>query len=185
MELRSGSGRPLSLPPIPNTIAILVAAVAFLATASPCRAVEPGDRVRVTILARDHAPDTLFLHTSVEPGARYVGSLLLADTRSIQLRHDDSSRTIPREVVAQFEESRGRTSAAGRGALIGALVGAAYGIALIAQVEEDDEGLGTGVALVGGAGGVAVGCGLGALVGSLIRKETWSPAESMPPGGAP
>ena len=164
---------------------VLLSLVALL-TASAAHAVEPGDRVRVTILAREAAPDSLFARAGVEPKVKYAGSLVYADSLGIALRDEDGqAREIPQEIVALFEESAGRKSSAGRGAVLGLLIGAVGGVAFGIYFEESEgvHGPYRGVYPVGlGLGGALVGCGVGALVGSMIKRELWSPV-GTPEGG--
>jgi len=164
---------------------VLLPLVALLA-ASAAHAVEPGDRVRVTILAREAAPDSLFARAGVEPREKYAGSLLFADSLGIELRDEDGqAREIPQEIVALFEESAGRKSSAGRGALLGFLIGGVGGVAFGIYFEES-EGVSNnerGLYPVGfGLGGALVGCGVGALVGAMIKRERWSPVGTIEGG---
>lgn len=155
---------------------VVVLAVAF--TAPPSSAVEPGARVRVTILARASGADSLFERAGVSPGKKVVGSYLFSDANVIELEDAKGvRRAIPQEVVALFEESDGRNSRARRGALIGFLAGAAAGVGF-GVYHASSEPIGRGydgfVTAALGVGGGLVGCGLGALIGSQIRTERWS-----------
>jgi hypothetical protein len=138
----------------------------------------PEDRVRVTILARTAAPETLFTSTGLEPGERIVGRYLFSDRRIFELRDDDRPRTIPTEAIASVEKSLGRRSSAGRGAFLGAVIGLVSGVAVGLYIDST-ENLGTGTEgfapFALGVGGGLAGCGLGALVGSQVKRDQWQP----------
>lgn len=157
----------------------LALALTFLAGAAHSAPVEPGARVRVTILERAPA-DSLLLPAGIDSGDRIKGTLLSAGPHGLGLAVGDDpgdTLTIARELVADFEASAGKRSRTGRGAMIGLLSGIVGGFAFAEYftssegVSRDSEKLAFrfGFVTVGGLGGL----GLGALVGSICRTERW------------
>ena len=174
------------------TFCVLATAPARGDEAAPAR---PGDRVRVpadtrvrvSILERKAAPDSVFLASGFEPGSRLVGTFVGADSTAITIDDEKGfERTIPHEVVAAFEVSGGTKSHAGRGAVLGLLIGTVAGFAIGTIVEESEGDCGDcypgegayqmGITL----GGAVLGLGVGAGVGALIRTERWQRAEARP-----
>ena len=146
--------------------------VAFLLEAETLPGqVEAGSRVRVTT-----AP--------ASPGRR-IGSLVSLDTDSLRYRRWDTTSVIalPLASVARLERSTGRRSNTGRGAMIGGLIGAGFGLFLGIAASTDNSGwwevgvedVAAATALVG-----AGGAGVGALVGSLSRRDRWEPVPLAP-----
>ena len=172
-------------------LAWIAPSLAILALSFPpaCLAeVRADTRVRVSILERKAAPDSLFLAAGFEPGSRLVGTFVGADSSAITI--DDQKgieRTIPHEVVSRFEVSRGKKSNAGSGSTYGLVAGTVLGLYVGTQLVEFSECEGSncnppeGVVLVGsGLGGALFGLGVGAGIGALIRTERWKKAEARP-----
>jgi hypothetical protein len=124
---------------------------------------QSGSRIRVTTVS----------------GSR-VGTLISAATDSIWLvsAKDSMALAVPTQSVVRLEHSLGQRPATGRGALIGALIGAGTGLLLgiLASTEEGgwyevgaEEVLSASL-VAGGTGAV-----LGALIGSVSRREKWQP----------
>ena len=139
-------------------------ALVLLALPLEARALEPGARVRVTLLARE-APQLTGLVLAIPP-----------DSLVVTAEPDSAREAIARLDIRKLEVSRGMHSNAGRFATIGAVVvGLTFGFVAYSDVKEseiDDEG----VAVIG-LGAVAVGAllggGIGALVGSASHHESW------------
>jgi hypothetical protein len=139
----------------------------FLLEAQPLLAqAEAGSRVRVTT-----APAT--------PGRR-IGTLVSLDTDTLRWSRWDTTSVIavPMALVARLERSTGRRSNTGRGAMIGGLIGAGFGLFLGIAATTDDSGwfeVGiddiAAVTAILGAGGA----GAGALIGSLSKRDRWEP----------
>lgn len=135
--------------------------------------------------------------STLKPGARirvaaertYTGTLIGLDTTHLRLQPQGRADTVvvPTGAVTKLELSTGQKSAAGRGALIGALVGGGLGLLLgtAAASESCDpnkwcidyggEAVAAGVVLLGGVGALT-----GAFIGALSRTDRWEP---VPPGG--
>ena len=146
---------------------LLQVGVLLEAQALPAQ-VEAGSRVRVTT-----AP--------VSP-LRRIGSLVSLDSDSLRYSRWDTSSVIalPLASVARLERSTGRRLNTGRGAMIGGLIGAGFGLFLGIAASTDNSGwweVGVddiaAVTAILGAGGA----GVGALIGSLSRRDRW---ESVP-----
>ena len=169
--------------------ACLVSLVAFLSLyavwAPACRAeVLTHRRVRVSILERKAAPDSLFLAADLEPGTRLLGTFVGADSNLITINDVKGfERTIPHEAVSAFEVYAGKKSHAGGGAVIGLIAGTflGFGVGKAAEGLSDCgsscDPMNVAVPMLGGA---LVGMGLGAGIGSLIRTERWRKAEARP-----
>jgi hypothetical protein len=127
---------------------------------APWHDLEPGHRVRVHLF---------------QPRNKVVGYVvrLTADTLVINsgenARHETSLSTAN---IRRLELSRGLRSRKGRGALVGLLLGAAAGSAVLAYFCSDSC-IGAWPLLGLIPGGVLVGAGIGAGVGSLTRTERW------------
>lgn len=174
-------------PLLPSSVAVGLLVVGLLvAPPGPaCGADDTGARVRITILAR--VPADSIATFGVTPGERIAGAWQGARPGVLALRRGDApadTLLVPRALVASFELGRGRHGHARRGMVIGTLVGAAAGLAFGQWFTEDEsigatQGQGAWVGAFG-LGGALGGMGLGALVGSLVRAETWTPAP-LPP----
>jgi hypothetical protein len=130
--------------------------------------VEAGSRVRVT-LTRTATP--------ASPGRR-IGSLVSLDRDSLRYTRWDSTSVLalPLASVARLERSIGRHSGTGRGAVIGGLIGAAFGLFIGIAASTDNSGyLQVGVGDVAAATGIvgAAGAGIGAIIGSLSKRDRW------------
>jgi hypothetical protein len=141
--------------------------VGFLLEAQPLLAqVEAGSRVRVTT-----APAT--------PGRR-IGRLVSLDTDTLRWSRWDTTSVIavPVASVARLERSTGRRSNTGRGAMIGGLIGAGFGLFVGVGASTDNSGfLDVGVEEIAALTGIfgAAGAGVGALIGSLSTRDRWEP----------
>jgi hypothetical protein len=133
--------------------------------------VEVGSRVRVTTMP-------------AKPGRR-IGSLVSLDGDSLRYSRWDTTSVIalPLASVARLERSTGRRSNTGRGAMIGGLIGAGFGLFLGIAASTDDSGwweVGVDdvavVTAILGAGGA----GAGALIGSLSKRDRWEPVPLTP-----
>ena len=144
-------------------------AVLLMLAAPAYAGVEPGARVRVTLIAREPAP--------------VVGRVLDLPTDAILLstEPDSLSRTIPRTAIARLEVHRGTRTNAARGAVLGALIlgiPAAYLGAYSAGIREEPGGLSMAQgALVAGGAGALLGAGIGFLVGRSEKHERWEEVE--------
>ncbi len=165
---------------------VLLAATAGDGLAQETGAVSPGARVRVSLRAT-----TTYLTRD-----RIVGSLvsLRRDTVVVSEHAGRADLALPIESIRLFEVSRGRTSGAKKGALIGLVSGAAGGIAagLIVCAGGNCNNSGTGdltrlVSTVLGVGGGLAGAGIGSLVGGRIHSDRWErvPIKDLRVGVAP
>jgi hypothetical protein len=164
--------------------ASLIAAVLVLTAADPLASQEPAAlqadaRVRLMMVGADRWS---------------VGNLLKQTRDSVRLLAGDSGDTlaVATTSLARFEISKGRHRQTGRGALIGVAVGTVVGAVLgVATYEERgdrgslvlDPGPG-GSALLGGGLLGLLGAGIGALTGSQITAERWTPLPQPWGGGA-
>jgi len=171
--------RPAALP-----FVLLLASCEFAHAQPAGMPLEPGVRVRVSILAtRVPEPDS----TRFQSGKRYVGSLLRYDDTTLAL--SEVTPEIPWRIVEKLERSTGRHGSAGKGALIGGLAGLVAGVivGVVASESEADSFFDPAeVYPVGlGLGGALVGTGLGALIGGRIKHDGWSPVPLRPSGTRP
>jgi hypothetical protein len=150
----------------------LLAATAGDGMAQGAVRVFPGTRVRVSLRAT----------TTHLTRDRIIGSLVSvqSDTLVVSEHAGRADLVLPTEAIASLEVSRGRKSAAGKGAVIGLVSGAAGGVAtgLIACGGGNcaESGLGDVTALLSaalGLGGGLTGAGIGALVGGRIHSDRW------------
>ena len=135
--------------------------------------VEAGSRVRVTV-----APPS--------PGRR-IGRLVSLDSDSLRYsRWNTTSVTaLPLASVARLEQSTERHSNTGRGAMIGGLIGGGFGLFLGIAASTDNSGwLDVGVGEIAAITAIvgAGGAGVGALIGSLSKRDRWEPVPLTPPG---
>ena len=168
---------------------ILVAILAFvpLAAAAAQVPVRPGARVRVTHLP-NCPPDTMCVKTPRQS----VGTFLAWKADSLVMESNGDTLAVPLETMTGLDMSRGRTTKAVEGAIIGGLLGAFAG-GIIADLTYEaprrrpqglfgngfiisDRGRATvaGV-LVGGLGGAVAG----ALIGGLIKTDRWQEVFSV------
>lgn len=94
-----------------------------------------------------------------------------------------ASLTPPARDIERVSVFRGTRSAAGRGAVIGAVAGGSPGtIAAVAAQEEPPFEADVGEVLLVGALGAGVGAGFGAVVGLPITYEQWEalPRKDLP-----
>jgi hypothetical protein len=124
-------------------------------------------RVRVTLIER-------------KPG-HVVGTLLEIRPEALRLERDSLVQVIARPEIRKVEMSRGMVSGSAKGLRIGAIVGGVAGVGfglLIAAIAESETGesayVPAGVAV--GMVGALTGGGLGALVGSAFKNESWEKA---------
>lgn len=129
---------------------------------------DAGSRIRVTT-ARHARVGTLVS----------LGSDSLRYTRS----RDTAVTAIPVAAVVRLERSAGKRPATGRGAKIGALVGAGFGLFLGIAASADNSGwwevgaedIAAAAAIVGVAG-----AGVGALIGAASKQDRWEPVPLSP-----
>lgn len=129
---------------------------------------DAGSRIRVTT-ARHARVGTLVS----------LGSDSLRYTRS----RDTAVTAIPVAAVVRLERSAGKRPATGRGAKIGALVGAGFGLFLGIAASADNSGWwevgAEDVAAAAAIVGVA-GAGVGALIGAASKQDRWEPVPLSP-----
>jgi hypothetical protein len=97
--------------------------------------------------------------------------------------------SVPLQSLRTLEVSQGKKSNVGKGAWVGALVGAGFGLALgVAVMAEDDSyaGYGAGAIPLGMLGGAFWGTAIGVVIGALTPGERWAevPLESIRMGPA-
>ena len=138
------------------------------------RPIDPGSRVRVTILS---------------PPDRVSGSLLRYDRSAIMIEEQPA---IPWTSVSKLELSAGRHGNSGKGAFYGALIGLVLGVATGMAVGQGENAGESGGDLKSefsagfGLAGLLAGAGIGAIVGSASESEDWldiplaNPAEKKP-----
>jgi hypothetical protein len=148
-------------------LVILVTLVSVVpAAAQPAGIVASGSRVRLEA-------------SSIFP-ARLTAIVVAFDESSLKLRTDLGQLVVvPRHTISKLDVSVARQSNTKAGLLIGAAVGLVGGLSIdssctgsIACIDLDRRA----VAAVGSV----VFAGVGALIGSLTRKETWAPVVSSP-----
>jgi protein involved in polysaccharide export with SLBB domain len=131
--------------------------------------VSPGDRVRVSV-----------------PDERAVGIVtsIRADSLVLNVESREAPLALAFASLTKLEVSRGQKAQTGQGALIGMGVGAAVGAILAVSIcsdgnctestsSDDQSGLALAAAVVLGVGAVALGAGIGALIGSNSKIERW------------
>jgi hypothetical protein len=145
---------------------VLVLLCVFVNSATGATALVTGDRVRVTLIAREPQP--------------VIGSVLELPKDELVLvaEPDSSRRAIPLAAIEKLEVSRGRQSSALKGAAWGALIFAIPGAVLGASAGgvEDETAAETSIAGAAAAGfavGAVIGAGVGALLGSFGHHEKW------------
>ena len=134
-------------------------------------AVEPGTRVRVTVLAK--TPTKL------------IGNVLAAppDTLVLSIEPDSSQKAIPFASITQLEVSEGMQSNTWKGAYSCAILFAVPGavLGLVAGETGKGEGGDANSPSKGAFGGFVIGAlaggALGALLGSLGHHERWKKVE--------
>lgn len=138
--------------------------------------VSPGDRVRISV-----------------PDERLVGIVrsITADSLVLNAEGREEPLSLALASVMRFEVSRGQKSQTGKGALIGVGVGAVAGATLAVAVcsggnctestsSDDQSGIAVAGAIVLGVGAVALGAGIGALIGANSKTDRW---ETIPRSG--
>jgi len=142
-----------------HRLALLV--LVTLATAAHAE-VAPGQRVRVTLLARPETP--------------VVGTVLAYRPESLSLaaEPDSAESTFALVDVAKLETSAGVHGNAGKGAVIGALVGG-IGAGLLGALFANaiKEGDTEAIPVVLGVGGAIGGALIGAGIGEGSKHEKW------------
>jgi len=141
------------------------ALILFSATASPAETAVVGVGSRVRIFAPEVG------------GEPVIGRVVNLEAGALVVQGADGEP--PKRVVlgptTRIDVSGGRTSKAGRGALLGVAFGAAPGLLMTFGDYNSDPDVSPGyVALVGAAGGAAVG----AAIGWAIKSEKWLPAKA-------
>jgi hypothetical protein len=114
--------------------------------------------------------------TSTVPDVWRTGTVESWNRDTLELTVEGKwSRVIPLPELVSLEISRGSRRNTGKGALAGGIAGAAFGtISSIAiAVADPIEGGGFGTYAVFTVGTAAIGAGIGALIGSLVKSERW------------
>jgi hypothetical protein len=167
------TGRPSALGRLLGLI-LAAGATSSGALAAQAPAVEPGDRVRVTL----------------EADGRIVGDLARFDEAELFLIDGRGGRSIRLDHIARIERRIGRNDYIGRGALIGGgiafALGGSFGALVVTGLCEEASGCGEdiipAILVVGGiagAGGALVGAGIGA----LASHDIWEAARVPSPTG--
>jgi hypothetical protein len=114
-------------------------------------------------------------------GTQHEGDFLQSSPDSLWMIEDQSRDTLryARSSLLQVQSYKGSTSASGRGALIGGGVGLAAAVGLIAAYSSEANEGSTGGLILGTAIFTAGGALLGAIVGSLFKKEEWVDAPNL------
>lgn len=86
--------------------------------------------------------------------------------------------------IRRVEESAGRRSRVGDGALVGGLIGAGAGLAFLVAVGGDTEGEGSWIGPVALGGGTVLGALFGAAIGAASQTDRWvaTPTVTVHPG---
>jgi hypothetical protein len=148
-----------------RTTPLLVAlcALAPAVAAQDTLKIDPGERVRLTLVS----------------GRSTVGVLVTQDRDSLRIRPrpDAPPAAFSRSRIAGVEASLGRHGHAGTGALVGLVAGGAAGAAVGGSCSGDFlcPGAGGGALLLGGTGLL-----FGALVGVFVRSERWEQVNENP-----
>lgn len=151
---------------------VLAATTSAGALRAQAPAVEPGDRVRVTL----------------EADGRIVGDLGRIDASGIFLIDGRGGRAIGLDRIAGIERRIGRKNYIGRGALIGGgvafAVGGTFGALVVNGVCDEAGGCGEdtipAILVFGGIAG-AGGALVGALIGAAASHDIWEAARVPPP----
>ncbi len=145
-------------------VLVFLQLVLVLESQSLAAQVEAGSRIRVTTMPSS-------------PGRR-IGTLVSLDQDTLRWSRWDTTSVIkvPIASVARLERSIGRRSNTGRGAMIGGLIGAGFGLFLGIAASTDD-GWDVGVDDMAAVTGIvgAGGLGVGAIIGSLSIRDRWEP----------
>lgn len=119
------------------------------------------------------------IRVSGAKGFRFTGEFMGRDSAALVIRPSDGqSRRVPLDWIGKIEVRTAHKSVAGTGAAIGGATGALLGLAAVASVD-NDPWLGTdccspgeyasGALILGAAAG-----GVGAAIGALTHKDTWT-----------
>lgn len=137
---------------------VLLVAAAPASAQDPLAALEPGTRVRITAVGMETR--------------RVVGQVAAVTRDSLRIYRAVSAGPLElsRSSLIAVERSRGKSRWAGRGALWGAGVGTALGIVCLAACPVP-ENSGANFAPVGG---LLYGTLIGAIGGTLTRREQWT-----------
>ncbi len=152
-------------------VLVFLQLVLVLESQSLAAQVEAGSRIRVTTMPSS-------------PGRR-IGTLVSLDQDTLRWSRWDTTSVIkvPIASVARLERSIGRRSNTGRGAMIGGLIGAGFGLFVGVAASTDDTGFfEVGVGEIAALTGIfgAGGAGVGALIGSLSTRDRWVPVALTP-----
>lgn len=129
----------------------------------------------VTALAQDvsllhHRVRVTTAADSAQQETRYAGLVTALANDTLTLVRKGVVRAVPLPAVRRLEVSRGRRGYARTGALIGAGLGVVAGLAAVGA----DDGQGsTGAGIVVVPLGAALYGGVGALIGTFVRRERW------------
>jgi hypothetical protein len=162
-------------------VALLALLPNFLsAQIAPSAALEPGRRVRFTSCIADSAgwsdrsaPNRRDRATCL----RYAGNVVRRAGDSVVIAHDGSERGFALTDIQRMEVRTGTRGNWAAGMAIGGAVGLAWGI-VSAAAEDCSEQFLQDLCQAGQVlqplAGAAIGGGLGALVGGLIRSDRWT-----------
>jgi hypothetical protein len=147
-------------------LACLVAQPIMIGKFSPVYAqADSGVRIRVT--------------TDIPRQKPWVGTLISAGSDSVRIRPKEGGVvSVPSASIVRVEQSRGRRSNSGKGAVTGAIIGGGIGLILgiaASSEEADYVEIGPGGVVAATALFAAGGTGLGALIGSGSHRERWEP----------
>lgn len=157
-------------------LAVVVAALGLLATDAVAQSKAEPPALELPVGAR------VRLRTHAAPGEWIRGHLARADSAGVALVPEGAppfganQLRIPRDEVTRLELATGTKRQWLRGLVIGAALGVAMGFSMDVDPDRcqfDDNyfcSRGGAVALMG-----ATSAGIGALVGSAIRKDVWTP----------
>lgn len=144
----------------PRSILLLLGALGLATAPLPAQMVE-GSRIRVT----------------VEPnGKRLVGVLMRQSRDSIAFRHQGAVLQMPLQEVRQLEHSLGRGSEGRKGALIGLIATSAVASGIIVYgtlTAQSGTEAPTGLAFVALGVIAGAGAGVGFVIGSGFKWESW------------
>ena len=152
--------------PTYRLIAGTMAALLVVPTTSTAQLPAPGTRIRIT------APQI--------PLHRQTGTVLWSDGDSLVLSGSGHRRwNVPPALISGMDISRGRQARTVVGLLIGTGVGLAVGFVTFSGTQCEGSGDSYGqMCWAGRAATTVAGAGLGALIGALVRKERWVPAQA-------
>ena len=143
----------------------LAAAAAALAGSAHAQRVEIPESGRVRITATGHP--------------RVVGDVARLTADTVMIRGRDSLVALPRDQVRLVEVPDGRRRYVGTGLVAGFVIGAAIGGGLGALCHDDcPDGTVALTTFIGGAGGMILGAGIGALITGDVWRDADAPRDA-------